>query len=588
MQNIVASIANTTPHVCAGPDDTPFGNMRLYLDALWRERLLRIYGDRGEQTPNLYILKTRTSLTDTYLEGFPQEWRQHHNCNACRKFLETMGALGELKSIDGEMVGVPVFFSGIDLEQIPDHYRQSIKNVMAAITPYVNAPFILDTKYRFNKGVTGEWSHLAVPEGFAERMIHASGRKFVSLNSGEEDKSPTAIMGTLTSYYQTLVTALERVGPETALRVDALFRSDKTLSNVRSSFRDQMSSFAVLARVYAKTKNAAIKSNLLWNAAVGGDPAIISFHNTLVGKLCLDIQSGDYSEERAIKNFVEDSKGIKYQRPKGDPSEGLLNVAENLISSMNLERSFERRFLNRDEVDPSKVFTIWQKPERPAEEETAVKSAVVDRVRKNLSEDFPGLDNLKKAVDGGKISVDKLFRILGSGVVSLQLVAPARSCAWVFHTTAVHMDAPLLVRHDTEARRNPVLGVGFANPVDPEIVGIRTYTHVDVIGIGSDPVFWEDENNPDRFNMPVLYMAEGSMRSISSSAIFPNAIISELYPIRKVIEKISDTGRIEASEGSLIGYCLVRGSDQGIQVIVTKDDTKTMYHLGAYEALDAE
>lgn len=87
----------------------------------------------------LYSLKGRPSFTtdcnsdsvfDTYLQGFPEEHRQYHNCRTCREFMNTYGGL---VTVDDDGSLVPALWG---ITRVPSAYHVSVRNVIDMLLMY--------------------------------------------------------------------------------------------------------------------------------------------------------------------------------------------------------------------------------------------------------------------------------------------------------------------------------------------------------------------------------------------------------------------------------------------------------------------
>lgn len=115
----------------------------------------------------LFTTNVGPYLWDWYINAFPADRRQYHDCNACRQFIERYGSLVSINE-DGRLI--PVMW---DVGRVPKEYKASVRAMVDVLKGYglgtnggnppcqVTGVFYSSDKV-WGRPCTGQWYHLAV------------------------------------------------------------------------------------------------------------------------------------------------------------------------------------------------------------------------------------------------------------------------------------------------------------------------------------------------------------------------------------------------------------------------------------------
>lgn len=471
-------------------------------------------------------------LWEIYLDSFPNEDRQHFNCNACKSFIRRYGGLVYID--DDLQIKSAVWNPSL----APGYYNQTIDYMRDAVedgATRITQPFCSDAHIvGLPASDTGGWHHFFIEVG--KRTRHSSMVKRPHEVEAEKLQNFISISRALDSYKDNHLHEAFNM-----LKWESLARHEK-VSGVAKAFLDLKIS---------TQSNRAKRKELIWLYVANNPDGFCHIRSSVLGSLLDDIASGDFDGEQIAKRFNVKMDGINYQRPKAAPSVGNIEQAEKIVKSMGIERSLQRRFARFEEVPK-----IWE----PVEVEN-------------------------KPSDGG------VFGHLKDQGKSELVVGPSKSCSWTWFArevlpeaigidlelnssrgnfsallTAVHFDAPCIFQWGNHFSQYVYHGGsspgrwGLEEPI------------AKVTGITSAPHTWEGAVNNGNHHDCVLLILDGC-RDLRAPdlAIFPETLNGELHSIRKTIEAFSRAGKLEgAEEATACGYRI-----EGSPKITIRVTTKT-------------
>lgn len=156
------------------------------------------------------------NLYECFLRGLPAEARQHYNCNACRRFVDTYGGLVTINSMGAIQPVMWIF-------DVPKFFSPAVLNVYVEIMEEarVTGVFVTSEK-RLGVAQTGVWSHMCVdvPENirYTSRLNTAHQ---AACDKNEAFKMLQYACNKYSTY--TVMTAVN------LLRSESLYRGEKTL-----------------------------------------------------------------------------------------------------------------------------------------------------------------------------------------------------------------------------------------------------------------------------------------------------------------------------------------------------------------------
>lgn len=446
------------------------------------------------------------NLYETYLDHLDDE-RQVHTCHSCRHFIERFGGLvvidadGMATSAMWESTSVPAFYQ--------DMVRRLAVNVNSA---KVTGPFIAKGK---TLGIprTGDWAHFAVanPKPFVERMLTAGQ---VAAAKRED--------------FGTVARALADFAPAAigeALRIveaGHLARSERFVAPLQF--------LADLHASRSRTKDRRVRDNILWLAVATAPEGFCHPRSGMAGSLLEDIAAGlPFADVKA--RFDSKMHPLQYQRPQAAPAAGNLANAEKIVEKLGIARSLERRHARIDDL----LQIEWVPKAREAPARPAGVGVFSHLGPKGAAEVRP------LSTPAVTMTWDKFRRTILPGAEAIEVRVEHGADKFIALTTAVHADAPPIIRWDREGARNPVSWYVYHNGSQPSTWGLVPGWKK-VVAIAAGPTMWGA--------VPAPHLGEGYVIVIEGcadqtkgqgNALFPEHLLPELHSVRSTIEAYSRT-----------------------------------------------
>ncbi len=451
---------------------------------------------RFEQVEGPIFTTNAMGLFDAYLAAFPDSERQYHNCNACRRFIESYGGL---VNQNGESVLW-------DIAEVPFEYVSSVGAMLQRIdTAKITGVFLTSEKtlgLPSNRSTKHDkyWTHYAVqvPEArrYKERAVSAEQKQ-----------------AELRQDYQILSRALSEFtveGLQLAIRIlesDTLARDKK--------FQDQAQWLLDALR----TRKARGQSSL-WPLVATAPAGWCHPRSSMIGTLLEDIDAG-LPLETIRDRWNKKMHPLQYQRPQAAPTEGNLDQAEKLIEKLGVRAALRRRYALASEVP-----AIWR-PAAPAKGED--QGTVFGHLRKRSE----AAQRVLQIPGQTQISWEKFAEKVLPEACTLELYVPTAAFFGAI-TTAVNADAP-----DIFQWKGPFAQFGIVPFSTPKHWGLQPdWTPIAQI---SHPA-----RAPHAEVDAALLILEGAKGADARSlALFPEALKSDFHPIRASIEALSKSGKME-------------------------------------------
>lgn len=500
-----------------------------------------------------------TDLFDIFLNGLPEEARQHYNCRACRNFVNRYGGLVTIAS-NGVVIPVMWTISHPFFDRAMDNVN------IAVIKSKVTGVFLTSEK-RLGTPKTGVWTHMSVdiPKG----MIYKDPYRLKNAEQAMAEKAEDfkMLVNAVAKYKQgTVETAVN------LLKTNSLYRGEKVLG-MAEWFLTVTKALNFTRREADICKNERAR-NLLWRFVAIAPAGFCHVSSSMIGTLLDDIENGlDY--ELVERRFNEKMNPTKYQRPQALPSAGNVKRAEEIVAKMGIENSLKRRFAKIEEIP-----TIW-KPvdEKPVVESTSIfadlstKQSVVDKKPKIMGRTQT-------------MTWEKFQRTVLPDAIKIEL-----------HTTEVHrrgnyggivtaedMDAPPIIAWDTEENRNPFSWYMYSTGSYSSSWNLPYSTYVEVTGITYQPSMWQE--GYERMGNGVFFILKGCKDTRKPAAcLFPEILRGELREVRSTIEEYSRKNTISGrDEATACGMLFQQGrATWDCTLRVTTDIGVTVYHLDRWD-----
>jgi len=504
-------------------------------DALALTVRARIANVTQSQEPVFATSVDPKALWGHFLHNLPEDRRQHYNCRACAKFVETYGGLVTIDESGREWplvwslsVAVPEAFSRAWADLAALSVAGSVTSVFLSPDAVWGQPETPDKK----RGVT--WRHLSAANFRAFRHpLLTAGQKMAELR--EERKM---LLGALRDFPKSLVDEAVRV-----LRSDALSRSEKALA---------------VAEWFAQRHGE--NSGQTWRAVAAAPTGFCHVRSTMIGTLLEDLKSG-LGFEAVSRRWGEKMHPLQYQRPQAAPSVDQVRVAEETVEKLGVARSLKRRFARLEDVPES--ARIWQP--KPAAPSQAGASGVFGHLLH--AQQAP-----KLVLPSQRITWDKFRRTVLETARTLEVECP-RVGAYYGLVTAEDPDAPPILQWDGDPRC-PVSWYFYPGGSAASRWGISADWQP-VAAVFESPHQW---HHPERFRhqpwnalfaVSAMHDQEHHGRGL---ALFPENLRAELHGIRSVVEAHSKTGTITGA-GTANGLAFAFGGTHSSEVTVRVDGT---------------
>lgn len=460
-------------------------------------------------------------LNDLYLDSLPSE-RQVHNCHACRRFIEVYGGLVAITEA-GE--AIPAMWSH---DGVPDFYRRAFEAVNDRVRRARVTSVFLTKQPVWGTPVTGSWAHMAVTA--PTPLVYRES----ALTAGQA-------MAAAKENYRTVATALSEFTPpmlDQALRLlsaDALARSERFIGPVRW-----------LRALHDRPKGRA-GENVLWRSIALAPEGYCHPKASVIGPLLDDIAAGlPFDDIKA--RFDAKVHPLLYQRPQAAPTAGNIQAAEALVAKLGIAPSLERRFARLDELQ-----TTWT-PAAPAQPPAG--TGVFSHLKpKEAAAAVPPV-NIPLAT----MTWEKFCRTVLPTAEQLEIAVPAHG-GFIALTTAVHADAPPIMKWDREDERNPVAWYVYPGGSAATQWGLRAGAWARVTAIAPLPTLWGSRPSPFLGEGVVLVIEGAADSRDSGNALFPECLKEELHGARPTIEAYSRGAQIGGrDQASACGYDIRKGN----------------------------
>ena len=493
-------------------------------------------------------------LWDAYLQSFDDPaMRQHHNCSACRHFINRFGGL---VTIDDTGRTASALW---DEEGAPEEYKRGIAAMARlAVRAKVTGPF-LSSEPVLGSPRTDTWQHLSAMLPMA--LLYKPGILTAGQKMAEKREDFGTVCRALAEFPAAAVDQAI-----TLLSTDSLYRSEKVLGQAE-----------FLQRLHAARAAAHgdLKANLTWLAITTAPAGLCHPRSSMIGTLLEDIAAGmDFDE--VSRRFAEKMHPLRYQRPQAAPRAGAIEAAEKMVAQLGLERAFARRFATIDEVQ-----ALW-------------KPVVAEEKSKPAGGLFSGLKPRGEADTNAATSSmppvvmtwQKFERevLPTAALIEAHITAGAMSfCSFV---TAVDPEAPPLLQWDRDDHRNPVSWYFYHGGSTAASYSLAP-GFVEVLAVTLKPSMWGDSAVMHQ-GKGVMFVLAGARDTKSPGiALFPECIRSELHGIRSVIEAYSRSAKLIDAEGQLAAGLMVNAGQSGenwnLRLRVTAAGRKVEYRLDRWD-----
>lgn len=487
-------------------------------------------------------------LYEAYLDSFPTEERQFHNCHACKHFIERYGSLVTIA--DG--VTEPAIWR---TEETPPLYAAAV-SAMHRLTrrAKVTGVFISSLAV-WGQPETGVWRHFAVfpPAAMVmkKRLTQTAGQAMA-----EKLEDHGQVMRALAEFTPaTLDQAL------TLLKSEALYRSEKVLGQAHW-----------LRELHAACDaNPGRRTNIVWLHVATAPAGFCHPRSSMIGTLLEDIAAGiDFGD--VSRKFAAKMHPLQYQRPQAAPSSGNIAHAEKVIAQLGAAGSLARRFARIEEIE-----ALWS----ATKTEPAKTDGVFSHLKPKEQQASPSL-----VAAAGAITWEKFQRTVLADAVRIEMQIPSLG-NFAALVTAENPDAPPILQWDTDAQRNPVSWYLYNGGSSASQWGVTGGAWADVPAITLQPSSW--------FGAKLTHQGEGvhfllvgakdSRWQTSGNGLFPEILKAEFREIRSTLEAYSRREKIAGyEESTACGIKISKGQPCDVRLRVTLGNgTRAEYRIDRFD-----
>lgn len=486
-------------------------------------------------------------LFDAYLAEFHPAERQHHNCNACKHFINRYAGL---VTIDEQGLTTPAVLNANDA---PASYRASILR-MERIVRKASVTGVFLTPHRvLGYPVTGPWRHMSVE--LPRHMLHMKLTQTAGQAMAEKREDFNNINRALGEFSMPLIEVALQV-----LKTDALGQSEKVLGQAQ-----------FLWDLHAAKVAAVNHRNVVWKAIATAPAGFCHPRSSMIGTLLVDLASG-MSLPEVSRRWTEKMHPLRYQRPQAAPAMGTIAQAEKIIAQMGVKESLRRRFARIDEV-----VALWQ-PSFEAKPQPQGDSVFGHLKPKDFVAAAPDV-----RLPPITMTWTKFQQTVLPTADRIEFYPRLARDNYTTFLTAVNPDAPPILQWDSLEQRNPVSWYVWHGGSTPHQYGLRMGNMVPVSAITFKPSMWF--GNFQHQGEAVVFLLEGAKETRKAgAALFPSILKSEFHSIRSVIEAYSAQADIEGIEDcSAVGIMLQKGDGWNYLFDVTSKGKVLHYILDRWD-----
>jgi hypothetical protein len=481
----------------------------------------------GEGRP-VFQTDAHRGLFPAFINNLPADERQHHTCNACRRFVDKYGSLVVINE-DGSKESV--FWSanpgGI--------YGESFKVmrrivVIARITGVFLSPeTVWGLPNNRDRTAGCRWHHLSVkpPAAMVWKQRGLSNADQVMAEKREDYRM---LQRGLAEFTVEAVAQALRV-----LRSDALYRSDKCLGVAEW-----------LSKLHSDRGNAVrdrtARDNVTWLAVATAPPGFCHVRSTMIGTLLADIIEGRHVTE-IQRRFQEKMNPLQYQRPQAPPSTGNIKQAEKLMEHYHAAGALERRFARLEDIRPFWTPTVVAKPKGAGD------GVFGHLVPKGRGAPVRPLDLPEQTMTLARFLKD----VLTPDVARMDYYVPGSGSVYLALVTAANPDSPPILQWDSKEDRNQVSWYVYPNGSRPQTWNLSPGQWARVNAATFLPFMWDRTGNRRQDgkysnHTPGVVLVLNDCRDLdhkAGAALFPEILSSEFHGVRRTIEAYSGSAAVQ-------------------------------------------
>lgn len=495
-------------------------------------------------------------LYDVFLSTLPVSRRQHHQCRACRRFVDRFGSLVTI-SPDGTWE--PLLWSR-ELSFFQETCRALHLRVSGARVTgvFLSSKPVWGLASNTSRKSGLEWHHLHVrPTG--EMVRRGSPIKTDAQAMAEKREDHGMLCRGLAEF------SLETVRQaHTLLTTGAIYRSEKCIG-VAKWLLD-------LHHALSQTKHKVFRDNIIWRAVATAPPGFCHVRSTMISTLLEDLAAAKPFED-IKRSFDAKMSPLEYQRPQAAPTDGQLAAAEAVVFKLASAGSLARRYATLEEVLPHAIWT----PKGPKPKESA--ESVFGHLKSKSN--APSID-----VPAQPMTWDKFSWTVLPTADRVELLVTHDHGPYFAFVTATHSDAPPILQWDNEGKRNPVSWYLYASGSVGSWWGLIEGQFHDVTAITLQPSGWTSEASHQSDGAYLIVRgAHDTYSERAGLALFPEILKNDYRAIRAAIEAYSQSRTLDGKESATAcGLAIQKSAGTWNQTVrVTVAGARVLYRLDRWD-----
>lgn len=280
----------------------------------------------------------KEAMWDAYLEGFPEDEKQHHNCNCCRQFIKRYGSIVVIK--DNKLMTVWDF---VPTEML---YMPSVK----AMGDIVRASVIRD-RFVNDTHKLGTDKNTDIDTGVTWEHFYVEAPKSYKVDKHKKE----TLMSDFRQIKQVFKRSLDELTIDSSeivldlINQGSLYRGNEYEKSVRLFHGCQL--------VYA-TLPEDQKDNYCWHIAGNSlNPGTLAIRNTAMGTLLINL-SADMELDHAVGAWEKVMAPTNFKRPTALVSKSQVEAAEKKVEELGIKESLGRRFATPDDISVDNVIFV--------------------------------------------------------------------------------------------------------------------------------------------------------------------------------------------------------------------------------------
>ena len=354
----------------------------------------------------------RDTLVDIYLNSFPEEERQHHNCNCCKSFIRQYGNIVAI--IDGKLQSIWHITELKEWDSILNNLHSYIVN-RPIESIFLTDISKLGTDYNYQTIKQGQikWEHFQV--------IYPT-NKLVRKDSIDSLKSENR------SIVQVFGRSLKEITLDACNTVLDLTNQNSLYRGL--DYKPRLEKF-----IQHKTKFDFLsdqeKELYIWQHA----DRSLAIRNDAIGTLLVDL-SNDMELDKAVRKYEDIVAPANYKRPTALVTPKMIDAAKKTIEELGLTSSLQRHYATESDIPVTQMLYV--------DRSFKIKD-VFDELKEST------LVNPRKLTKVEEVSLDQFIENILPTATSVELLLENKhSSNFMALTSAVDKNAPKLFSWESD------------------------------------------------------------------------------------------------------------------------------------------